>query len=326
MVRSQRRPLRINALLKSIYTDLRHPASFSSPYTLFRAAKQKNPNILYKDVESWLESQPVYTKYRRIKVKYPRRKVLSRGLRYQYQADLVDYSALKRDNRSFTFLLTIIDIFSRFALAIPIKSKKGPHVAAALEKAFKVMKPPRKLQTDMGKEFYNSHIKRVLNRYRVHHFSTDQPLKAQIVERFNRTLRETIKQSMAYRKSLDYISVLSDFLYGYNARPHSAFLPFAPREVNKNNEAQVHELQYGEYLRQQKAKHKYSIGDHVRKAINKGAFSKSYKFKNFSEKLYEIIDTVHTRPPMYRLKDLRTGNVLDGAVYQEQIQRVRDDS
>ena len=153
MVRLQRRPLRINALLKSIYTDLRHPASFSSPYTLFRAAKQKNPNILYKDVESWLETQPVYTKYRRIKVKYPCRKVLSRGLRYQYQADLVDYSALKRDNHSFTFLLTVIDIFSRFALAIPIKSKKGPHVATALEKAFKVMKPPRKLQTDMGKEF-----------------------------------------------------------------------------------------------------------------------------------------------------------------------------
>ena len=55
---------------------------------------------------------------------------------------------------------------------------------------------------------------------------------------------------------------------------------FAPREVNKNNEAWVHELQYGEYLRQQKVKHKYSVGDHVRKAINKGAFSKSYKFKN----------------------------------------------
>ena len=161
MVQLQRRPLRINALLKSIYTDLRHPASFSSPYTLFRAAKQKNP----KDVESWLETQPVYTKYRKVKVKYPHCKVLSRGLRYQYQADLVDYSALKRDNHSYNFLLTIIDIFSRFALAIPIKSKKGPHVAAALERAFKVMKPPRKLQTDMGKEFYNFHVKRVLNRY-----------------------------------------------------------------------------------------------------------------------------------------------------------------
>ena len=179
---------------------------------------------------------------------------------------------MKRDNHSFTFLLTTVDIFSRFALAIPIKSKNGPHVAAALEKAFDVMKPPRKLQTNMGKEFYNSHIKRVLNRYRVHHFSTDQPLKAQIVECFNRTLRETLKQSMAYRKSLDYISVLSDFLYGYNARPHTAFLPFEPREVNKNNEAQVHELQDDEYLRQHRAKHKYFIGDHMRKAINKGCF------------------------------------------------------
>ena len=29
---------------------------------------------------------------------------------------------------------------------------------------------------------------------------------------------------------------------------------------------------------------------------------------------------------MYCLKDLRIGNVLDGAVYQEQIQRVRDDT
>ena len=69
--------------------------------------------------------------------------------------------------------------------------------------------------------------------------------------------------------------------YGYNARTHTAFLSFAPREVNKNNEVQVHELQYSEYVRQQKAKHKYFIGDYVRKAINKGAFCKSYKFKHF---------------------------------------------
>ena len=193
MVQLQRRPLRINALLKSIYTDLRHPASFSSPYTLFRATKQKNPNILFKDVESWLETQPVYTKYRRIKVKYPHCKVLSRGLRYQYQADLTNYSALKKDNCSFTFLLTIIDIFSRFALAIPIKSKKCPQVAAALEKAFKVMKPPRKLQIDMGKEFYNFHIKRVLKRYRVHHYSTDTTTESSNCGTFQQNSERDIK-------------------------------------------------------------------------------------------------------------------------------------
>ena len=77
MVQVQRRPLRVAALLKSIYMDLRNPASFSSPYALFRAAKKRNPNIVFKDVESWLETQSVYTLYRKSKLKYPRCKVLS---------------------------------------------------------------------------------------------------------------------------------------------------------------------------------------------------------------------------------------------------------
>ena len=37
-----------------------------------------------------------------------------------------------------------------------------------------------------------------------------------------------------------------------------------------------------------KKQNKYSIGDHVRKAINKGAFSKSYNFKNFSESCMKL--------------------------------------
>ena len=49
-------------------------------------------------------------------------------------------------------------------------------------------------------------------------------------------------------------------MLGYLTQYPSVLDPtYAPREVNKNNEAQVHELQYGEYLRQQKSKHKYSI-------------------------------------------------------------------
>ena len=250
---------------------------------------------------------------------------MSRGIGYQYQADLVDYSALKRDNSGFTFVLTIIDVFSHIALALPIKSKSGPKVAAALEKAFHVLKSPKKLQTDLGKEFYNKHVQDLLKRNKVHHFSTDQPLKASLVEQFNRTLHETMKQSMAYRKSLRYIDVLPDFLYGYNARPHSAIFPLAPHDVNKNNERHIHKMQYGEYLRAHAKKHKYDIGDKVRKAVSKGIFSKSYKFKMFSDKLYEIVDKVFSNPPMYKLKDLKSGALLDGALYQEQLQHMRDD-
>ena len=261
--------------------------------------------------------------YRKIKNKFTRRKVLTRGLHYQYQADLVDYSALKRDNDGYTFVLTIIDCFSRFALAIPLKSKRGVDVAAALEKCFKSqMKPPLKLQTDLGKEFYNADVKRILERYRIHHFSTDQELKAQIVERFNRTLRETIKKSMAYRGSLRYIHVLPDFLHGYNNRIHSSISPYAPVQVNKNNEKAVHNIQYGQYLDAMKKRHKYDIGDRVRIAAYRGPFRKSYQDKTFTKEVFEIVDTIHSNPPTYRIKDLKKGDVIDGAFYIEQLQRV----
>ena len=313
---------RVAATLKNIYTDLSNPASYSSPYTLYLAAKRKIPGIKFTQVEEWLESKNSYTLYRRLRRKYTTRKVLARGIRYQYQADLVDYSALKRDNRGFTFILTMIDVFSRFAIAIPIKSKSGLVVANALEKAFKSMKPPKNFQTDLGKEFYNSNVKRVFKKYKINHFSTNQPVKAQIVERFNRILRAKIKRYMAENKTLTYVNILPDFLHGYNRSPHSAFRPFSPESINKNNEKQIHELQYGDYLRAVKPTHKYKIGDTVRAAQPKGLFSKSYRYKTFSDKLFEIVDLLNTNPPTYRIKDLKTGNLVDGCQYQNNLQRV----
>ena len=107
---------------------------------------------------------------------------MTRGVRYQYQADLVDYSKLRRDNRGYTFVLTIIDCFLRFALALLLKRKNGHEVASALKRAFDSMGNPHKFHTDQGKEFYNRQVKELLQEREVHHFSTFQDIKAQIVE------------------------------------------------------------------------------------------------------------------------------------------------
>ena len=90
----------------------------------------------------WLETQKSYTLHQRVRTKFRRRKVVIHRARYQYEADLVDYSKLKRDNSGFTYVLTVIDCFSRFALALPIKRKNGVEVAAALRKAFDSMGNP----------------------------------------------------------------------------------------------------------------------------------------------------------------------------------------
>ena len=41
----------------------------------------------------------------------------------------------------------------------------------------------------MGKEFYNVDVQRFLKKYNINHYSSYSVMKASIVERFNRTLK-----------------------------------------------------------------------------------------------------------------------------------------
>ena len=163
-----------------------------------------------------------------------------------------------------TFLLSIIDVFSRYAMLIPIKNKRGDTVRDALVRVFNHMGTPLKLQMDKGKEFYNHHIRQFLNEKTVHHFSMEQDVKAQIVERFKRMVREVIKRYMTHMSHLRYVDILPNFWARYNNRPHSSIYPYSPAAVMKENECVVHELQYGDYLHERQLHHKYDIGDQVR--------------------------------------------------------------
>ena len=131
---------------------------------------------------------------------------------------------------------------------------------------------------------------------------------------------------MTDRQSLRYVEALPDFLYGYNNRPHSAIYPYSPAGVNKQNQPAVHEIQYGDYLRSARKKHKYHIGDKVRIASYRNVFRKSYRDTTFTCELFEIVDTLQTNPPTYKIKDLKEGELIEGTFYEEELQRVRSDN
>ena len=63
---------------------------------------------------------------------YPRRRFSIRDLDETWQADLVDMTAYARANNGHKFLLTVIDIFSKFAWAEPIKTKNAHDVTTAM--------------------------------------------------------------------------------------------------------------------------------------------------------------------------------------------------
>ena len=127
----------------------------SSIDKLYRAAQQEGSRKVTRDeVNEFLKGQDAYSLHKPAPKNYPRNPILAVGRDEIY--DLVDVSNLSRYNRGFKFLLTWIDVFSKYALVIPLKSKMGK----ALVKAFKTNikssgRPPVMIHTDKGTEFTN---------------------------------------------------------------------------------------------------------------------------------------------------------------------------
>ena len=59
------------------------------------------------------------------KRKFPTRPVEVKGKHDLYEADLVEMIPYSRSNKGYKYILTVINCFTKFAYAIPIKNKTG---------------------------------------------------------------------------------------------------------------------------------------------------------------------------------------------------------
>jgi len=305
-------------ILKDIYYNAAHPAGFGSIEKLFSAAQKRDRSFTREEIENWLLKQRSHYLSKTVK-KFPRRKVLVRGIKHQYQADLMDFSAIANYNNHCKYVLTVIDCFSRKAFAKALRSKKGHVLKRALEEAFTVLGTPKKLQTDQGSEFFNQDVKQMLREKGVAHFFTHQELKAQMVERFNRTLRTKIAKFIFAKDNLRFAPHLQDFIASYNNAIHSALKKYSPNNVNKSNEDEVRNILYKEYFAKKKDSHKFQIGDKVRPIIKRDRYKKMEK--QFREDEYIITDQVPSFPPTYQLKN-SNDTAVKGVFYEKQLQKV----
>ncbi|GFT77177.1 uncharacterized protein TNCV_1984651 [Trichonephila clavipes] len=109
-----------------------------------------------KDVKHWLSQKDAYTLHKPVRHKFQWNRVFVSDIDRQFQADLVDMQSLAEFNKGYKYLLTCIDLFSKFAWAVPLKDKFGKSVKSGLEIIFKERKP-KVLQTDAENKI--SHFK-----------------------------------------------------------------------------------------------------------------------------------------------------------------------
>ena len=302
-------------VLKKIYYDINNPYAFTSIRNLYKAGKSKDKSLTLEETKNWLTKQDAYTKHAPAYYKFTRRKVLTRGLGDQAQADLISLIPLAKYNDGHKYIFTMIDCFSRYLYAFPIKSKTPKEIIRVLKLVLGKTKF-NYLQTDDGVEFTSKKVQEYLKNKKIKWFSVDSDLKASIVERVNRTLKNYLYRYFTANNTLRYINVLPKLVDGYNNRIHST-TKIQPINVTRKNQSQIWERLYSEYLKKSNKKFKFKINDEVRISKYKKQFKRGY-LPTYTDETFMIIDRLNTIPPTYKLMD-KNNEILKGILYEKEL-------
>jgi hypothetical protein len=252
------------------------------------------------------------------RVHYKRRRFIMKGIDDTWQIDLVEMHKFAKENKGFNYILTGLDVFSKFAFAIPVKNKTGKDVSAAFEKIFiDTKRTPKNIQSDLGKEFYNSTFQDIMKKYSINHYSTFSNQKAFFCERLNRTLKEIMYREFTVQGNYRWLNLLKRVVQLYNNRHHRT-IGKNPADVKKKDEKFLLENVY-KMEKRKGNKFKYKVGDLVRISKQKTVFTKGYT-QSWTNEIFTIRKTQKTIPPTYLLNDYQ-GTPILGGFYEPELQK-----
>lgn len=265
--------------------------------------------------------------------RFPRNPVISTRHGEVAQADLIDVSRYAKSNRNPKFILTLIGVFSKYAYAIPLKTKSAAQIHDALESIFDGGGGyrPGRLQTDEGKEFTNRKVQHLLKDYLIKFYlATNERIKCAVVERFQRTLMTKLHKYFTSKGTVKFIDILPDLVNSYNNTYHRS-IRMTPHEASQpTNNAYIFRNLYGFSnlramirSRQLQPRRLTSSGDHVRIPQQKNVFGKGYR-QNFTDAIYTVVNRNDLQPgkrPVYKIKTY-DGDKVRGTFYPEELQTV----
>lgn len=271
-----------------------------------------------------LETAQVHQEPKRVAVSRP---LVLRKPRISYACDLtwlkeVDPDSTTNVEKNSQIVLTCIDMFSKYAWATIVPSKKAPPIIATMKRIFDTDGAPSTMRSDNGGEFTSVAFKKLLGEYSVKQILSDvyQPTQNAIIERFNKTLKTTLYKFMSqYNMRKVSNADLQKIVYNYNHTPHTTTKQI-PAEVHKGDADAIYgarkEIKHRATIVMKNIPHTFPelrVGDTVRVARRTmGQWRKSRMLKGYSyltQWFYELFRIAHiTQPnklksPQYSLLD-----------------------
>lgn len=189
-----------------------------------------------------------------------------------------------------------------------------------MENVFKSSKTqPTNIQSDAGKEFYNSKFMSLMKKYRINHYSTYSNTKASIVERFNRTLKTKMWKAFSLRGNYKFLDILPTLVKEYNSSFHKTI---GMRLIDlKSKKVESYLLTKMRTSNKTSNKQRFNKGDFVRISKQKALFSKGYT-PYWTAEIFRISKVQNTVPYTYLLND-SSGQPISDSFYNEELQKVK---
>lgn len=310
-------------ILTQIYYDINKPTIFGSSNNLKKYVTNNNLNITTNEIKKWLQNQDVFTLHKNVKHNIKRNHYNISNIGDLYEIDLIDVVKDKKQNDGFSFILTCIDVFSKYAWVRPVKNKTGLEILNAFKDILKESdRIPIAVQSDKGREFKNHLFTSFLKQMGIkQQFPKVLSLqKAAVIERFNRTLKEKLFKYYTFKKNKRFVDIIQPLVNTYNNTVHST-IKMKPNEVNSNNVLQVYENTHGRFMNEKKQKQKFNENDYIRIVRKKSRLEHGYT-QTYTKEIFQILKVINKAPlPLYLLKDLR-GVEVDGKFYADELQKV----
>ena len=152
-------------------------------------------------------------------------------------------------------------------------------------------------------------------------YYTHSNLKAVIIERFNRSLRELMMKKFVKSSNTVWHNILPELLKTYNNRHHHA-IKMKPIDVNKSNEKLMKNTVYNYDITNKKPK--YKINDLIRISLKRRElFDKPSGNIKLSEELFKIYKINKSNVITYQLKDMND-EIIKGQFYVKELQLTKN--
>lgn len=157
------------------------------------------------------------------------------------QIDYIDMIKYEKSNNGYSYIIVIIDIFSKYIYAFPIKSKTASITQSVLKKLFLSGDIPSKLGSDNEKSFSSEEVVSLCNHFGIIQIygKPHSPQTQGFVENKNKQIKNSIIMYMNKYKTYKYYDMIDSIVFAINNAKHSV-TKLSPMEVHRGRHLSVH--------------------------------------------------------------------------------------